>query len=466
MRCSECGAELDPNAKFCPSCGKKVVENQTMAAPTSSQQSTDSHTGGMSYNSANVGSNPNYNSGGTPYGNFSGMPGDGAIPPKKKKFPLWLKILLIVIPIFVVLVIAVIVIIFLVARAMTKEAASLTDQYWKAFVSCDGKAIIEMMPEEATAKICAENAVTETQLCDAMTTYLEDVHAKMGGRLHCEWEMESYRYTSDFNSVSSVATTYAKEYGFDFQEYMEYWIDVEISGLRAERDNKVEMLFVKSDGTWYCLNVLDDVEQMLRSDQLQNTVYQQQFQEPLESYINAVLHKDAAVMQKMAPASWFQYMQDNYGCSVPEANECMKQQLMDIYLYEMDFDKDDLSGDCSNLQITDIVPYEESEVNEINDSLGDYGLEGEEMADVTISFDMNDASCDSYIVTMTRIGDTWYVYDVMYQYSNAVYYYYDPYNYDDGYTSGNSHGYGHESNIFTDYLEGLEEYHSGNYVQS
>lgn len=340
--------------------------------------------------------------------------------PKKprKKMPLWLKILLIVLPSLLVLVTIFVVIVLGIIQTMTREADALTRRYWDAVTSCDGQALVEMLPEAAVEHICAAENIAEETLPLALTAYLEDQRETMGGEMTVEWRDYSYRAANDIENAPRVIWQDAETYGFDFHSFMRYEVLLEIVTPEQTDTYRCDMRFVQSEDQWCCLNVLDDVEAMRQGGFLQEMLYQTDFQAPVEDYLNALVRQDVNAMQAMVPSGWWLLLED-MGCDVFLANACLEQQLSMVCETALGLSSP-AGSDCTDITFLGSETYEQSVLDSFNTVLVDYGIAAEEMVNVAVSFTVEGTTCDNYVVTMTKIDGVWYVYDVMYQYDSGV----------------------------------------------
>lgn len=469
MNCKQCGFEVEEGKKFCPNCGnpmeaaaavpeaavpEAVPEAMPEAMPDAVPESVSADTAVPTPEAApspmpgniptgapipNPGAVPGSGTG-APFGAMPGgasNPIPGAIPnagtydptmnpippmnqPPKKKKKIWPIILLICIPIL--LIVIVVACLFGIGFSMGKRGAESVNAYWDAYVNGDGEAFAEMVPDEYWDYIADTYDITKEEAIAGMNLYLEENAELLGGGLSYEWSQTGVQYgMGDTDSLDDVREV-TDQYGLKISSGIGIGMDATVSGATDSEDHSFAMWIVKIDGEWYNVSAMSDFEIVCDGDYAAAAKYQAEYGETMETYWNALLQSDAATMSTFVPDTWWDFMEDQYGFSQSEAEGYLEQYLNEMILSEYDT----TSELSAKVVVTDTEDYEESDLSDLNDGLEEYGLAGDAAKDIYLDLTITNAGTDSEessYVTMTHIGDSWYVYDVMYYYANACYYY-------------------------------------------
>lgn len=455
MNCKQCGFEVEEGKKFCPNCGSPLEETAAPmpAEPTAVPEETpEAVPESVSADSAAPADNgiptpnsipasaPNPIPGAMP-NSGSAMPGGapnpipGAVPngaydptmnpvppmnqPPKKKKKVWLIVLLICIPILIIVII--VACLFGYGVSMGKRGAEAVNTYWDAYVNCSGEDIAEMVPEAYWDYIEETYDVTKEDAVAGMDLFLEENAEALGGDLSYEWSQTGVQYGSGNADTLDDIREVTDKYGLEISSGIGIGVDATITGAEDSQEQDLAVWIVKIDGEWYNVCAMDDIETICENDYATTAKYQKEYGDTMDAYWNALLNTDAAAMSAFVPDAWWDLVSDQYGYSQSEAEGYLEQYLMELIASEYD-DTSDLSA---KVTITDVDDYDESDLSDLNDGLEEYGLAGDAAKDIYVDLTITSGgseSEESSYVTMTHIGDTWYVYDAMYYYADACYY--------------------------------------------
>ncbi|MGN1403385.1 MAG: zinc-ribbon domain-containing protein [Ruminococcus sp.] len=474
MNCKQCGFEVEEGKKFCPNCGSPLQEPAAPetaesiavpeeapevtaettpevtpeAAPQAAPESVSADTAASAPDAAPAGNaipTPDPIPGamlnsdaGAPYGAMPGgasNPIPGAVPngaydpltnpvppinqPPKKKKKVWLIVLLICIPILIIVII--VACLFGYGVSLGKRGAEAVNTYWDAYVNCSGEDYAKMVPEAYWDYIEDTYDVTKEDAIAGMDLFLEENAESLGGDLSYEWSQTGVEFGfGDTDTLDDVREV-TDQYGLEISSGIGIGVDATITGAEDSMQESFAIWSVKIDGEWYNVSAMDDFETVCQGDYAAAAKYQKEYGDMMDAYWNALLNADAAAMSAFVPDIWWDFMSDQYGYSQSEAEGYLEQYLMELVASEYD-DTSDMSVKVS---ITDVDDYDQSDLSDLNEGLEEYGLAGDDAKDIYVDLTVTSGgseSDESSYVTVTHIGDTWYVYDAMYYYANACYY--------------------------------------------
>lgn len=451
MKCNVCGAEMDDNMKFCANCGNSVENtgagpeaepmpaaesaavpeeptpespmpnvNDTSAAepvPTATMQNPYAGTAEPNPATPNTGiPNTGMPNTGMPYDPMTNpIPPVGVQPPKKKK-KVWLIVLLCLIP--VILIIAVVVILFVYGINIGKNAAESAEDYWKAYTACDAEAMADMVPDDYWTYISDTYDLTEEEAVAGMELYLKDMEEQLGGNLTYDWSYNGVQAASGSSSDLDGVRDVVGDFGLELSKGVGISVDATVSGDTDSKDFDFAMWTVQIDGEWYNVSVMTDFDDVCTAGYADNAKYVVEYGDLIEKYWNGFSKGDGAALAEMLPPNYWDFLEEMYGCTREEAEGYLYQYLSE----NMSESFEDLSKLTITATITDVAEYDEDDMASMNDGLEEYGLAGDAMLDVytdlVLDYD-GETIDDSSYVTLTRLDGTWYVYDLMYYFTDA-----------------------------------------------
>lgn len=472
MNCKQCGASIDEGLKFCPNCGAVVATDavsplasaDSVDTPASEFQTTADtasvQTGDSAFEPAadsissvpeasadSVTSNPMPNNippqpaNPTPSGNANayanpypsntipnGVPYDpttNPIPPMngqqpKKKKKVGLIVLLICIPVLLILIVIGCIIGFGVS--MGTKGANAVDDYWTAYVNGSGEDMAEMVPDEYWDYISETYDLTEEEAVTGMNLYLADASEALGGNLSYDWNQTAVQVGFGSTDTLDEVRSTLSGYGLDCSSGIGISMNATVTGDSDTDEQSFALWEVKIDGDWYNVSAMSDFDTVCGSGYADTAKYTAEFGDAMDSFWMAFSSADASAMSTMVPDEFWDFLSSQYSVDQSTAEEYLVQYLQDG-LAQSYGSAEDLSIVST---ITDVVDYEEEDLATMNEGMEEFGLNGDAIKDIYVDLAITNADgdqTDSTYVTMTSIGDSWYVYDAMYYFVDACNYY-------------------------------------------
>lgn len=449
MKCNLCGTPIEGDPKFCPNCGAPVelqsdadtVINPLPDVPISSgdtapeeptpQPDPIPEPESIPQPNPVPQQNPYANPGSTPYGGTvnaipNGVPNDPTMsavppmgqPPKKKKKKVWLIVLLILIP--VVLIVVVLACVFGMAFSYQNRGTESVDAYWEAYVNGSSEEIAAMVPEDFWTYATDTYGFTKEEMISGMDEYLTSVEEDLGENLSYEWSQNNFTVASG-TSLDDVNDELA-EFGLKASIGIGVDISARVTGADTYDDHNFAMWTVKIDGDWYNHTAMLDFIDMCEEGYAEQAKYKAEFGDITDAYETALYQADGAAIGTMVPAQFWDYLAEGFDCTQSEAEGYLTQYLTDL-ITDSYAPVDEVTMEYTIVQIDDC---EEDDMADLNEGLEEYGLAGEEMKDIyvdeVISYNGTEEDNSTYM-TVTKIDGEWYVYDVMYYFTQACYYY-------------------------------------------
>ncbi len=466
MNCKQCGASIDDGQKFCPNCG--AFMDAELTAPLASADAVDTpatdvqpaadtasaQTGDAAFEpaadsidsvpeaaAAPVASNPmpsseapqpqnpipNANSYANPYPTNAipnGVPYDpttNPIPPMngqqpKKKKKVMLIVLLICIPVLLILIAVACVVVFGVS--LGTKGAEAVDDYWTAYVNGSGEDMAEMVPDTYWDYISETYDLTEDEAVACMNMFLADSAEQLGGNLRYDWSQKGVQVGFGSSNTLDDVKDAINAYGLDCSSGIGVGMDATITGESDTDEQSFAVWEVKIDGDWYNVTVMTDFDTVCSSSYADNAKNAAEFGDAMDSFWMAFSSADASAMSTMVPEAFWDFLSNQYAVDQTTAEGYLTQYLQDG-LTQAYGSTDDLSIVST---ITSVEAYEEEDLATINEGMEEFGLSGDAVSDVYVDLAITNADGnqdDSTYVTMTSIGDSWYVYDAMYYFVDA-----------------------------------------------
>ncbi len=406
-QCQNCGAQLADEEKFCPNCGKEITSAQSSAPDPIPTPVTGDPA-------------PDPAAAPTPTPTPIPTPVQPTQPPKKKHKALKI-VLAIVIPI-VVIIVAVIVGLVLYGKSLLDRATENVDSYWQIYVDCDAQSFADRAPDAYWDYISDTYGYTKEECVDGIDLWMAENVELLGSPLSYTWEQTSFSFgMGDAVQLKNVREQ-LQTYGLDCTTGIGLLVDGTVTGdLDTDTFSDLGMWVVKIDGTWYDATIMADIDTLCDSGYVDRAKYETTYAEPIEAYWNAFYNADVEALSAMMPAEVWSYLESEYGMDQAGAEACMQQYIEDILSYS-DMQDSEISF---TLTITDVADCTEEEITELNNMVGE-GFTSDVYQSVSYDYTMEadgETMDDTTATIMIQLGDSWYVFDGIYYFSEACYYY-------------------------------------------
>lgn len=462
MKCNVCGAEVHDGIKFCANCGNPLENPTNIPAaepapaaipdPVVPETATENPVSEPVVPTANPYNNstptetpaaepvqaatPDFGSVPTenPYSNTQATSPDFNNPtpvgygqpnmppvglqgqPQKKKSKVGLIIFLCMIP--VILIIAVVVIIFAVGYSTGNQAAESAAEYWQAYAACDADAMADMVPDQYWDYISDTYDASKEEAVSCLQYYLDETAENLGGNLTCDWEQHGIQAGYGDSDVLTDVNDVLNGYGLSTSRGVGISLEATVSGDADSMEYDFAMWVVKIDGEWYNVSAMSDFDDVFSSGYLDAVRNTEKYGSIIDQYWYGFSKADGAALAELVPENFWDFLSDNVSISREEAEGYLNQYLSN----NMSDSFSDLSKLTIDSEITDVDEYDDDAMADMNSGLEEYGLAGDAMVDVYTDMSLSyegEVTEDSSYVTLTQIGGTWYVYDLMYYFVDA-----------------------------------------------
>lgn len=432
-QCQYCGAPIGEGEKFCAGCGKPVE-----AAAQEPAQTADNAVSPNPDPTPEQNSNPdptpeqNPNPDPTPEQNPNPIPGaipnpipdaaasSDAVPPKKKK-KTWKLVLAIVIPIVLVIIIA-FAVLFFFANSLINRGTENVDHYWQAYVDCDSQKLVDSVPDAYWDYISEEYGYSEAECKDGVAYLMAEKQETLGETLSYTWERKGFAFGSGNSDTLSEVRDQLEEFGLECSSGVGITVDATLSGDISDEDyHNLGMWTVKIDGDWYDVTAMVDIDTLCENGYVEMAQYEKLYREPIMSYWNAFYANDVDAISALMPSQLWDFLEETYDADQATAEGYMQQYINDILVYSELQD----ATITFTPTIIGVEAYDADEVDDLNEFLGD-GLKSENYQTVYYDYTMDadgESMDDSSSSVMMQLGDTWYIYDGIYYFIDACYYY-------------------------------------------
>lgn len=452
MNCKICGAEMQPEERFCPNCGNAVQQSEPaqpgempqqaaqvpeQVAEPMVQQAPQGQPGEMPQQAEAIpqpAANPTQpppkadSSSGTevpPMSDGMPMPAGAGMPAKakRKRSKVGLILTLSIIPVIILLII--VIVLMFKANAMQKATDQSVESYWAAFTSVDGEGYAALVPDGYWDYISETYDFSKEECIAGMELFLQENADSLGGDLSYEWESTGFEYNLGESGDSEGAKDLKKhmaKYGLEYSASLGVSMDVTVEGASdSQAYSDTNAWLAKVDGKWYNLNAMVDFESICEEGYAQTAVYQQKFGEPMEKFWAAFYQNELDTIVGMLPEQTWDLIEANFGCDQTTAESYMQSYLDSV---QEGLEIQDSKSVTLDLTVTNVDEATDDEVQEYNDAFSDYGMEITAVEYVTVNYDAvidGESESDSFESTMIEMDGQWYVYDGIYLATEACY---------------------------------------------
>ncbi len=337
-----------------------------------------------------------------------------AAPPKKKKSHAGLIVLIVVI----VVVVALVLVALFSYLNFSSRAKKTIENYWQTYVDSDAGAVIASVPAQFWDYVDETYGYTQSECADGVAYLFETTKAGLGEEL-------SYDYTATgFSMSKSGVESTLSNFGLTCSKCVGYNVDAELVGeISSQTYESLGMWAVKIDGDWYDMTAMCDIDALCSSGYLDSAIYEVTFGEPIATYWNAFYSCDVDTIADFLPSGSWEFIEGAYGCDEATARDCMEEYITEGLTYSGIEIGTPIEFTAS---VTDVTLCEEDEVAEYNAYLTDE-LQADAIAyvtfDATMTAEGSDTIEDTSSAVMMEIDDEWYLYDNLYYFATACYYY-------------------------------------------
>ncbi len=393
MNCKSCGAEIAETEKFCPNCGAAAAtETQTeaAAAPTPAPAPTPTPTPEQ--------------------------------PPKKRKVG---KIILIVVIIVVVLLLAAAGGAYAYIRSIMNRGEENVETYWNNYTSADTAAMTEQIPDAYWDYISENYGYTKDDCIAGLDYFYAAQSELLGDHITCTYDAADpvVGTTGMTDSMAEINEAVA-QYGLSYT----WCVSVALSNITVSGDSdsyeleEVGVCLIKIDGEWYDLTVMDDIDNICSGGYVEAAQYQTLYGDTIQTYWTSFYNNDTDTMASMMPDALWTLLSENYGVDEEGAKECMSQYITDLKEYSS------MTGTTFgfDISVTSDEDYDIENMEDMNTYLGEALTADVYMTvnfDYSLSMDDEVLESDASSSIMMQLDDTWYLFDGIYYFIDACYYY-------------------------------------------
>ena len=347
--------------------------------------------------------------------------------PHKEKDPVrqkhvWRTVIIILV-VVVLLIVVIGIGLFINTYSKVLRAKSNAEDFWTAFEEQSVVDLLEDIPDAYWDYIEDEYGYDEGDIEVAMDYYLETLETELGGNLTVDWVEGDVDGGKAGAEAIEDAEYYTDAFGLDITYAAGVETDATITGDEDSADFDYNTWVVKIDGDWYDLTAMILVNQICASDYVESAINNSVYGDAVETFWTAFYSSDGETMGMMMPDTLWDALYSTYGVDQEGAEACIETYADAVKEYAEIDDGETYEFEVS---VTEVSDYDEEDMEEINESLdesliSDTYLEVDFDYALTMDGEVVDSSSSSAI--MMLLDDEWVLFDGVYYFINACYYY-------------------------------------------